>query len=83
MGSEETSGWARPSGNRTPTEAPEEQSGTQILPRFHVQNEAVRVLKMGVAQKVPVGCTEPIAPGLGGGTCRFKCGLVNFAQIHL
>lgn len=47
MGSEETSRGAQPSGNRTPTEAPEEQSRTQILPRFHVQNEAERVLKMG------------------------------------
>ena len=66
MGSEETSSRAQPSGNRTPTEAPEEQSRTQILPRFHVQNEAVRVLKMGVAQQGYVGCVGPIAPGLGG-----------------
>ncbi|XP_010834359.1 PREDICTED: spermatogenesis-associated protein 31A6-like [Bison bison bison] len=68
MGSEETSGRARPSGNRTPMEAPEEQSRIQILPRFHVQNEAVRVLKMGVAQQGYVGCIGPIAPGLG--ACR-------------
>ena len=83
MGSEETSGLARPSGNRTSMEAPEEQSRIQILPRFHVQNEAVRVLKMGVAQQGYVGCIGPIAPGLGGGTSRSKCGHVNFAQIHL
>ncbi|MXQ89667.1 hypothetical protein E5288_WYG022124 [Bos mutus] len=49
-------------------EAPEEQSRIQILPRFHVQNEAVRVLKMGVAQQGYVGCIGPIAPGLG--ACR-------------
>ncbi|XP_065802567.1 spermatogenesis-associated protein 31E1-like [Muntiacus reevesi] len=51
-----------------PTEAPEEQSRTQILPRFHVWNEAVRVLEMGVAQQGGVGCVRPIAPGLG--ACR-------------
>ncbi|XP_055283702.1 putative spermatogenesis-associated protein 31C2 [Moschus berezovskii] len=83
MGSEETSGPAHPSGNRTPMEAPEEQSRTQILPRFHMQNEAVRVLEMGVAQQGCVACVGPIAPGLGGGTSRSKCGHVNFAQIHL
>ncbi|XP_040091115.1 spermatogenesis-associated protein 31E1-like [Oryx dammah] len=88
MGSEETSGQARRSGNRTPTEAPEEQSRTQILPRFHVQNEAVRVLKMGVAQQGYVGCAGPIAPGLG--ACR-DCqkeleevrNLTSLLQTHL
>ncbi|XP_068829740.1 putative spermatogenesis-associated protein 31C2 [Capricornis sumatraensis] len=88
MGSEETSSRVQPSGNRTPTEAPEEQSRTQILPRFHVQNEAVRVLKMGVAQQGYVGCVGPIAPGLGAcRDCRKELeevrDLTSLLQTHL
>ena len=55
-------------GKQKPQGSSWKKSRTQILPRFHVENEAVRGLERGVAQQVPVGCTELIAPGLGGGT---------------
>ena len=55
-------------GKQKPQGSSWKKSRTQILPRFHVANEAVRGLEKGVAQQVPVGCTELIAPGLGDGT---------------
>ena len=61
--------WQDPSlGKQKPQGSSWKNSRTQILPRFHVENEAVRGLEKGVAQQVPVGCMELIAPGLGGGT---------------
>ena len=61
--------WQGPSlGKQKPQGSSWKKSRTQILPRFHVANEAVRGLEKGVAQQVPVGCTELIAPGLGDGT---------------
>lgn len=75
-GSEEASGRACASRNRTLREVPGKESRTQILPRVHVHNEAVRGPEKGVAQQGCVGYSGPIAPGLGGGTSRSDRGQV-------
>lgn len=62
MDSEEASGSTCHSGNRSLRQTPGMKSRTQILLKFHVENEVTRGLEKGVAEQEPMGGTEPIAP---------------------